>query len=140
MEQNKLSYHKFPITNEIYSLESLLEVVEADINREMLKNYNMNELRGHLLSMDLGTRLNFFTDDNQLRFVLTKNEEDNYEVILVQPFIKNDRLMCTGIDSDNVNGGYGFMANGANSMVGATKVEIARCLSRVLRTKGIFKI
>ncbi len=76
----------------------------------------------------------------KLRFVLTKNEEDNYEVILVQPVIKNDRLMCTGIDSDNVKGGFGFMANGGNSMVGATNLEIAKCLSRVLKTKGIFKI
>ena len=138
----KLRTNLFPVEGESYSLNQILEVMQADMDREMLYLYNIDQAQNLLEKLEVGERIRFYNDnienDSHLRFILKKTSETEYSVILVQPVIRNDRLGCTGFAADEMDMGYGFMSYGGNSGSGILSRRINRSIESIL-SGSIFK-
>ena len=138
----KLRTNLFPVEGETYTLQGILEVMQADMDREMLFLNSLNQTQINLENLVIGQRIKFYNENTQtdsyLRFILEKTSETNYSVVLVQPVIRNDRLGCTGFAADEMDMGYGFMSYGGNSGSGILSRRIHRSIESIL-SGSIFK-
>ena len=132
----KLRTNRFPVQDEIYDLDSIIDVIEADIDREMLHTYNVSQIKKHIEEMAINDKKRFYTENIEsneyLRFILKKLSDTEYKVTLVLPVIRNERAGCTGILVDDEYGGRQFMGNGGNSGPGLFSSVTRRSITSIL--------
>ncbi len=104
-----------PDQNKIYKLEDVLDMVYVDCSvRNMVSNYDLDELGNSLVKLNENESIRLFNDE-RLRMVITKIG-DNFKVYALAAISTNDRQNGGAqISAEDENFGRQFMGLGGNS-------------------------
>ena len=115
---------KVPKTDEYYSGQALLELIKDEVRLGYIEKDKYEE---NISELQVGARFKIQQCSGSIvkdRFTIIKKEGGNYQIVLVEAVIHNERLPYSSALGDDMSPGQQFGALGGNSDI-STSNEVA---------------